>query len=331
VCPEVRVDCPLPDHSAAQCPVLAVRAPARSQAFDEPPVQGAAISLREMAHLYDCLGRSTYAVARQAGIERQRVARLLTSAGIALRPRGAGGRRPGRREKEPADLLGLLRDLYVQRALSSTEIARMLGMKPRTVRARLAEAGIARRHRGNRPPSARKTLAEADLDTLYVKAELSAEEVGEVLDASRGTVLRNAHETGLPVRIGGPAPRSGPESIELIDALYADPLVAAALERHRVPVRGSGGRLWERFPQPVPLTGPMLADLYAECGISITHIELLTGRPAVTVQRALITAGIMLRSPGGRSPFMRRWRQSARNESQPFIGAVDCGHMPNLE
>lgn len=179
----------------------------------------------------------------------------------------------------------------------------MLGMKPRTVRARLAEAGIARRHRGNRPPSARKTLAEADLDTLYVKAELSAEEVGRVLEASRGAVLRNAHETGLPVRVGGPAPRSGPESIELIDALYADLLVAAALERHRVPVRPAGGRLWERFPEPVPLTEPMLADLYAGCEISITHIELLTSRPAVTVQRALVAAGIALRSPGGTQPF----------------------------
>jgi len=331
VCPEVRVDYPLPDHSAAQCPVLADRVSAQSQAFDTPPVQGAAISPREMAHLYVCLARSTYAVARQTGVERQRVARLLTSAGIALRPRGAGGRRPGRREKEPADLIGLLRELYVQRGLSSTEIARMLGMKPRTVRARLAEAGIARRHRGNRPPSARKTLAEADLDTLYVKAELSAEEVGRVLGTSRGAVLRNAHETGLAVRVGGPPPRSGPESIELIDALYADPLVAAALERHRVPVRAAGGRLRERFPEPVPLTGPMLAELYAGCGISITHIELLTGRPAVTVQRAVVAAGIALRSPGGRSPFMRRWRHRARDAARPFIEVVESGHMPNWE
>lgn len=148
---------------------------------------------------------------------------MLAEAGIAMRPRGAGGRRPQQRASELADLPGLLRGLYLQRGLSSTEIGRLLGMNPRTVRARLAEAGIATRHRGNRPLSARRSPTEADLITLYVQAELSAEEVGVLREVKRNTVLRNAHETGLPVRIGGPAPCRGPASIELIDALYADP------------------------------------------------------------------------------------------------------------
>lgn len=314
---------PLPEHTAARCPVLGQVAASCVTGVEDPSSRHkGTMSVGEMAHLYVCLSYSTYAIAAQAGFNHQRVARLLVRAGVALRSRGAGGRRLQRRSQEPEDLPGLLRDLYVERGLSSTVIGQMLGMAPRTVRARLAEAGIVRRHRGNRPLSARRALAEADLDTLYVVAELSAQEVGGLLEASRGAVLRNAHETGLPVRVGGPAPRKGPESIELIDALYADPLVAATLERHQVPVRPAGGRLWERFPDPVPVSAPLLRELYAECGVSITHIELLTGQRAITVQRALVAAGVALRPPGGRSPFLRRWRAMVRAHYSPPTAAA---------
>lgn len=319
------MDAPLPDHAPDRCPLLDQEVEQRLR----PLLDGAGMSLREMAHAYVCRVSSTYTLAAAAGIDRQKVTRLLAQAGIALRPRGAGGRRPHQRVNEPADLPGLLRDLYLQRGLSSTEIGRLLGMNPRTVRSRLAEAGIATRHRGNRPLSARHTLAEADLQTLYVQAELSAEEVGVLLEAKRNTVLRNAHETGLPVRIGGPAPRRGPTSIELIDALYADPQVAEALARHRVPVRPAGGRLWERFPDPVVLTAPMLTDLYERCGLSMTHIELLTGRPAITISRALLAAGVALRQAGGRSPFMRRWRAQAAQPSHTENVTADSRHRPN--
>jgi hypothetical protein len=319
------VDARLPDHGPDHCPALDQKA----EALLGPSIHGSSLSVREMAHAYVCLARSTYAVAAAAGIDRQRVTRLLARAGIALRPRGAGARRTKQRAGEPADLPGLLRDLYLQRGLSSTEIGRMLGMNPRTVRSRLAEAGIATRHRGNRPLSARRTLAETDLRTLYVQAELTAGEVGVLLEAGRNTVLRNAHETGLAVRIGGPAPRRGPESIELIDALYADPQVAEALVRHRVPVRPPCGRLWERFPNPVALTMPMLTDLYTGCGLGLVHIELLTGRPTITIARALAAAGVALRPPGGRSPFMRRWRAEAARRSSPADIALETGQSPN--
>lgn len=91
-----------------------------------------------------------------------------------------------------------------------------------------------------------------------MQAQLTAEEVGMLLETKRGTLLRNVHETELPVRVGGPEPRRGPRGIELIDALYCDRQVAEAIARHRVPVRPAGGRLWERFPDPVPLTPALL-------------------------------------------------------------------------
>lgn len=312
------MDAPAPDHGPDRCPLLDQSIEAQLG----PLAHGTSMSPREMAHAYVCLVQSTYTLAAAAGIDRPKVTRLLGLAGIELRPRGAGGRRPQQRANEPADLPGLLRDLYLERGLSSTAIGRLLAMNPRTVRARLAEAGIATRHRGNRPLHDRRTLAEADLHTLYVQAELSAQEVGGLLETGRGTVLRNAHETGLPVRIGGPAPRKGPEAIELIAALYADAQVAETLARHRVPVRPAGGRLWERFPEPVMLTAAMLAELYTECGLSLTHIELLTGRPTITIARALLSADVVLRRPGGRSPFMRRWRAQARSGSAPGLVVV---------
>ena len=66
----------------------------------------------------------------------------------------------------------------------------------------------------------RTQLPPDALRTLYVEAELPAGEVSGILLTSRGTVLRNAHEIRLPVRIGGPPPVQGPSEIELIDALY---------------------------------------------------------------------------------------------------------------
>lgn len=271
------------------------------------PLSQLALSAR-LEHLYVCEQQSTRAIAAVTGIDRQRVTRLLAKAAVPLRPRGAGGRRPHRRAGEPAHLPELLTALYVEHGLSSTQIGTLLSMNPRTVRDRLAEAGIARRSRGHRPRTVRRTLRSDDLEQLYVRAGLSAQQVAVLLGVSRGVVLANAHDLGLPVRVGGPAPSRGPGEIELIDALYDDDLVARTLARHGVPVRRSGGRLWDRFPQPVALTGALLEELYHGCGVSVAHIELLTGQPAATVTRRLRAAGVPLRPRGGRCPFLRRWR-----------------------
>jgi len=117
-----------------------------------------------------------------------------------------------------------------------------------------------------------------------------------------------AHDLGWPVRVGGPTARNGPEEIELIQALYEDQLVGAALKRNGVPRVEPGGPIWRRFPAQVAVTPELLHELYVDCGLSTRHIELLTGRPAQTVNQLLRKIGIQLRSPGGRTPFLQRWR-----------------------
>jgi hypothetical protein len=154
----------------------------------------------------------------------------------------------------------------------------------------------------------RVTVPADSLVKLYVSAGLSAADTGRRLGVSRQIVLRAAHDEGLPVRVGGPEPSHGPAEIELIEALYADPLVRQALSRHRIPRRPAGGSIWQRFPAPIPVSAALAEELYAACGLAVRHIELLTGQPTETILRLLRASGVKRRPAGGRSPFMRRWR-----------------------
>jgi hypothetical protein len=101
----------------------------------------------------------------------------------------------------------------------------------------------------------------------------------------------------------------GPSEVELLTALYADPRVRQALDKHGVPLVTSAGPPWKRFPAPRPLTADLVSDLYDGCGLSLHHIELLTGRPAAAAGAILRAKGIQLRPPGGPSPFTDRWRR----------------------
>ena len=189
-------------------------------------------------------------------------------------------------------------------------------MPERTVRDRLRRYGIAVRTRGGWNREDRRTVPAEVLDDLYTRLGLTADEVGLRLGTSRNTVLRSAHALGVPVRAGGAVPVQGPEEIELVEALYADPLIAAVLDARDVPRVPPGAPLWQRFPAPVPLTAPLVKDLYWGCGAGLAHIELLTGQPAMTVRGFMRRAGIPLRHPGGRTPFLRRWRAS-RQAARP--------------
>jgi hypothetical protein len=100
----------------------------------------------------------------------------------------------------------------------------------------------------------------------------------------------------------------GPSEIELLTALYADPDTRQALDRHGIPVASLAGPAWRRFPAPQPLTAALVRDLYEGCGLSLHHIELLTGRPAAAAGAVLRASGVKLRPAGGRSPFMERLR-----------------------
>jgi hypothetical protein len=261
-----------------------------------------------LTHLYLCQGLSTYQIATRTGADRQRVGRALRKAGVPLRPRGAGRLRPVRRSGDPPDLRGLMRELYEEARLSSRQIATILGMPERTVRDRLHRYGINARPRGGWNREDRTTVPADVLEVLYSELGMTAAEAGQRLGVSGTTVLRSAHALGVPVRAGGAVPLPGPEDIELIAALYADPLIAAVLTAHDIPRVPPGGSLSERFPQPVPLTTPLVKDLYWGCGTGLNHVELLTGQAAESIRGFMRRAGIQLRHPGGRTPFLRRWR-----------------------
>ena len=273
-----------------------------------PP--GDALQPGWLAHLYLSHGLSTYQIAARTGADRQRVTRALRKAGVALRPRGAGRSRPERRSGGSPDLPRVIRELYEKAGLSSRQIAAVLGMPERTVRDRLRRYGVKTRTRGQWNREDRTTVPADVLRVLYVELGMTAAEAGQRLGTSGKTVLRSAHALGLPVRSGGAVPLPGPEEIELVRALYADPLITAALTVHDVPHVLPGGSLSERFPEPVPLSAPLVKDLYWRCGAGLTHIELLTGQPADSIRGFMRRSGIPLRHPGGRTPFMRRWRSA---------------------
>jgi len=269
-----------------------------------------------LAHLYLCRGLSTYAIGEVTGLDRQRVTRMLRRAGVPLRPRGAGRLRPLRRD-DPPGLPRVLAELYEAGRLGSPQIAAITGLPERTVRDRLRRYGIHVRTRGRWNREDRRLVAAGVLDDLYTRLGLTADEVGQRLGTSRSTVLRSAHALGVPVRPGGIVQAPGTEEIKLVEALYADPLIAAVLNARDIPRVPPGGPIWQRFPDPVPLTAPLVKDLYWGCGAALTHIELLTGQPAMTVRGFMRRAGIPLRHAGGRTPFLRRWRADLKAARKP--------------
>jgi hypothetical protein len=200
-------------------------------------------------------------------------------------------------------------ELYQTRKLSSREIAAITGLPERTVRERLRRYGIPARSRGGWNREDRRDVPAETLTELSEQQGMTAAEVGKVIGASRTTVLRSAHDLGVAVRTGdGAVPPSGPDEIELVRALYNDDLIASVLRARDIPQVPPGRPIWARFPEPIPLSAPLVKDLYWYCGAGLSHIELLTGQPAMTVRGFMRREGIPLRHAGGRTPFRRRWR-----------------------
>jgi transposase len=249
-------------------------------------------------------------VAEVVGIDRQRVSRILREQGITLAPRGAGRRRPLKVNGPLSE--GTLRQLYVDRRLSSVDIGRGLGVSDRLVRSRLKLWGIETRSRGQWNSFDRSDIDPEELWPLYVEKEWPASTVGQELGVSGRIVLRSAHVNGLAVRAGGTYRSSEAFDIVLIEALYDDPIVSKVLASYGVAIVREPGPLWERFPRPVELTRELLDDLYNKCGVSSFHIELLSGTPVPTVLHKLEEYGIERRGRGGRCPFIRRWHERQR-------------------
>lgn len=172
------------------------------------------------------------------------------------------------------------------RLLPVTKIAAVTGADREFITRLLYEAVPEPRH-----PGARRAVRQAGQDEWLdqVMADLPQE-----------------HQA--PATQVGPSSSRGPSEIELLTALYADSGVRAVLDRHGIPVAALAGPPWKRFPAPQSLTPGLVSDLYQGCGLSLHHIELLTGRPAAAAGAVLRASGVRLRPPGGRSPFMERWR-----------------------
>ena len=263
-----------------------------------------------VTHLYLCEGLSTYRIGALTGVDRQRVGRMLARTGVPVKPKGAGRRRAV--DEDQAALDQAMERLYAGSGLSCGEISAITGIPQRTVRDRLHARGVRMRTKGRVNREDRVAVPADTLSRLYVSAGLSAADTGRLLGVSRHIVLRAAHDEGLPVRVGGPQPSHGPSEIELVKALYADPLVRQALARHNIARRPASGPIWQRFPVPVLVSAELAEELYVACGLGVRHIELLTGQPAQTILRLLSAQGITRRPAGGRSPFMRRWRAGPR-------------------
>lgn len=204
---------------------------------------------------------------------------------------------PGRGGGCPADLPGAplsVRVAHLRRCqlLPVRRIAALTGVGRELITRLLYETATAE----ERPGRPRGGIAPVAAD----------ERIGQVL-------ARTAREGALPGARVVPPPWRGPSEMELLGALYADTEVLQVLDRHGVPLSAMtvltmAEAPWRVFPARFPLTADLVGDLYEGCGLSLHHIQLLTGRPAAAAGAVLRASGIKLRPPGGRSPFMDRWR-----------------------
>jgi hypothetical protein len=186
--------------------------------------------------------------------------------------------------------------LYICQTLSTRKIAVITRSDRGRITQLLHEAGIIVTPRG----SVRQLTGRT---TEY------AAEAGKLLGVSGRIVLRSAHDQGLPVRVGGAPPSRSPSEIELLAALYGNSQVRRVLDRHGVRVVETPGPVSKRFAVPHRLSESLVVGLYQGCGLSLRQIELVTGSPAAAAGALLSSSGIKLRPAGGRSPFMRRWRE----------------------
>lgn len=282
----------------------------RIEARDRQPGPAMAVLPEDtLADLYR-RGLSIRQIATHLRLPRRQVAAAIRSAGIVPAPHGRGRSRPNARVSRPEGIEEVLRQLYVEQRFTRAQVAAVLNVPEHRVRIWLLECDIPIRSRGRTNREDRHRPEKAVLQQLYVDQGLPAREVGRRLSSGLNRVLAGLHDNALAVRDGGNAPSSS--AIRLLDALYDDLQVRECLRRHDVPVVRKPGPLPQRFPVPFRLTEALLRDLYLDCGLSTVHIELLTGQPADTVRKAMASAGITRRAPGGRSPFLRRQRRPAQ-------------------
>jgi predicted HTH domain antitoxin len=208
----------------------------------------------------------------------------------------AGSPAPGQSPGLPSvNTAALVSHLYDCQGLSTYEIAKAIGISRQRVGRLLHKAGVAVKPRGagrQRQPRAEQAALTDLAVRLYLRSNLSSGQISALIGVPERTIRSRLRARGVRMRSRG----------------RFNPLVRHALSRHGIASRPAGGPIWQRFPVPVDV-GPELAkELYVSCGLGLRHIELISGQPGETVRALLRGQDITLRSPGGRSPFMRRWR-----------------------
>lgn len=198
-----------------------------------------------------------------------------------------------------------LRRRYVDGAETLAQLATDHGVPHPTVRRWLINAGISLRDRpgvqGERPDES-VTLTRGLLWGRCVDEGLTVDQIGGEFGVTKNVVATALHAQRVPVRPAGPPGRPG---VVLLDALYADPAVAACLGRHHIPSRPGAGWLRDRWPEAADVSAGALSDLYVNLGLGVQHISLLTGLGPASVRARMQTAQIPARSPG-RTPWTTR-------------------------
>jgi DNA-binding transcriptional regulator LsrR (DeoR family) len=270
--------------------------PRRQGANARRPVPSVDLNQDELTTLYVDRRLDDAAIGAHLGVPTDRVRRRRRELGV-YRPLSP----PPNHGPPPAPTRKTLRKLYVNEKLPVAVIAQRYHTATPTARRWLVEAEIPIRPRTSR--AHRKRLPVDQLRELYEARDWTAAEIAAETGYTQRTVLRALHDAGVPVR--RPRARAAaPLHERLLAALYEDPAVQAVLDRHGIRPRPSPGSIAERFPEPEPLSRPLLRELYGDLGLSARHVELLTGQPFEQILDALRDFGILVRSSRGFSPWL---------------------------
>lgn len=266
--------------------------------IDRRPLEASELPLTdtELASLYLDQRVDDDEIGRRYGVPTWTVRQRLRAAGIR-RPNGA---LPGGEVPIPAGTD--LKRLYETEQRPLSDIGAHYGVPDPTVRRWIEIAEIPLRERpasAGRRPEHSPDLDRKTLWRLYVTEGRTAAEIAAEVGVTKNVVTTALHAQRIPVRPPGPS-RKPP--VVLLDALYKDPEVQAALDEHGIPARPEAGELRERWPEPVDLSPHALETLYVDVGLSAAHISMLTGIQVAGIRHRLQRAGHTARG-GARSPW----------------------------
>jgi transposase-like protein len=276
--------------------------------FTEAGLLGAdpGVDPRLLRELYADRQLSTREVAAELGINKARVIRALTAAGIPRRPRSVRRARGARAAVTDTALA----EVYRRPGMTIAKAAAHFGVSDEYLRRRIAETGLTRRPGTFTPRTAwSPDVLQAKAVKLYATG-MTMREVGARLGVASSTVSMALHAAKAPVRpSGGARPEAQGTPRTLITDLYADPYVVAALRRHHVQVPDEAdwhvtGPFHTYGPLPVPAA--LVRELYIDIGLSIRHIALLIGLGDSATRSRLIQAGVTFRPSQERCPWNHR-------------------------